>query len=103
MLHIDCDLYSSTKTVFSYLGARLTKGSIIIFDELIGYPGFEEYELKAFYEFALASEKKFQWIGINGTKETEELLEYAQYSPMGELRFPQSVPLKQRVAVRVLS
>lgn len=103
LLHIDCDLYSSTKTVFSYLGARLTKGSIIVFDELIGYPGFEEHELKAFYEFALASEKKFQWIGINGTKETKELLKYAQYGPMGELWFLQSVPIKQRVAVRVLS
>lgn len=103
MLHIDCDLYSSTKTIFKYLGEKLTEGSIIVFDELIGYPGFEEHELKAFYEFALASEKKFQWIGINGTKETQELLEYAQHGSMGELLFSQNVPLKQRVAVRVIS
>ncbi|MBW4613115.1 MAG: class I SAM-dependent methyltransferase [Desmonostoc vinosum HA7617-LM4] len=103
LLHIDCDLYSSTKTVFDYFGARLTKGSIIVFDELIGYSGFEQHELKAFYEFALASEKKFQWLGINGTKDTKELLKDAQYGSMGERWFPQSVPLKERVAVRVLS
>ncbi|GAA6622679.1 hypothetical protein NUACC26_085030 [Scytonema sp. NUACC26] len=103
MLHVDCDLYSSTKTIFRYLGEKLTEGSIIVFDELIEYPGFEEHELKAFYEFALASEKQFQWIGINGTQETQELSEYAQYGSMGEPRYTQDVPLKERVAVRVLS
>ncbi|MBD0390456.1 MAG: class I SAM-dependent methyltransferase [Nostoc sp. C3-bin3] len=103
LLHIDCDLYSSTKTIFSYLGEKLIEGSIIVFDELIGYPGFESHELKAFYEFALASKKKFQWIGINGTQETQELFEYAQYGSMGEPWFTQNVPLKERVAVRVLS
>jgi Macrocin-O-methyltransferase (TylF) len=103
LLHIDCDLYSSTKTIFRYLGEKLTNGSIIIFDELIGYPEFKENELKAFYEFAHVSDKKFEWIGINGTQETQELLEYAQYGSMGELWFHQDVPLKERVAVKVLS
>jgi len=32
-LHIDCDLYSSTKTVFEHIGHTLKEGSIIVFDE----------------------------------------------------------------------
>ncbi len=103
LLHIDCDLYSSTQTVFSYLGSRLKKGSIIVFDELIGYPSFEKHELKAFYEFGRLGTHKFQWIGINGTQTGKELVDYCQYGEMGERWFPQTVPLKERVAVRVLS
>ncbi|MCB1107976.1 MAG: class I SAM-dependent methyltransferase [Chlamydiia bacterium] len=51
LLHIDCDLYSSTADVFNYLGENIVKGTVIIFDELYNFPGFEEHELKAFSEF----------------------------------------------------
>ena len=32
-LHVDCDLYSSTKTVFDFIGRTLASGSVIVFDE----------------------------------------------------------------------
>ncbi len=32
-LHVDCDLYSSTKTIFDALGGRIVPGSVIMFDE----------------------------------------------------------------------
>ena len=32
-LHVDCDLYSSTKTIFEHIGHTLKPGSIIVFDE----------------------------------------------------------------------
>jgi hypothetical protein len=32
-LHVDCDLYSSTKTVFDNIGHTLQEGSIVVFDE----------------------------------------------------------------------
>lgn len=51
LVHIDCDLYSSTVTalqaVFPYLGSE----SIIVFDEYRNYPGFEDHEMKAWTEF----------------------------------------------------
>ncbi|EDP64703.1 hypothetical protein BAL199_04564 [alpha proteobacterium BAL199] len=50
-LHIDCDLYSSTVDIFSGLGDRLTDGSVVVFDEYFGYPGFENHEMRAFDEF----------------------------------------------------
>ena len=42
---------------------------IIIFDELVNYPGFDgdTGELKAFYEFITENEINYEWIGMNRT------------------------------------
>ena len=55
--HIDCDLYSSTKTVLDCLKPRLMKGSILSFDEIWGHPSCFIHEYKAFREFL--SDSKF--------------------------------------------
>lgn len=53
LVHIDCDLYSSTKTVFDHLGTKiLTDKPVIVFDEWHGYEGCEKYEQRAWKEFA---------------------------------------------------
>jgi len=54
LLHVDCDLYSSTRCVLAAADARLVPGSIVVFDDLLGYPGYEQHELRAFEEFARA-------------------------------------------------
>jgi hypothetical protein len=51
LLHIDCDLYSSTKTIFELLSDRIVPGTVIVFDELVNYPAFKKHEVLAFYEF----------------------------------------------------
>ena len=51
LLNIDCDIYSSTRTIFDNLGRFIQPGSILIFDEYGFYPGWEEHEHKAFLEF----------------------------------------------------
>lgn len=51
LLRVDCDIYSSTKTIFDSVGHLLRKGSIICFDELIGYYDWQSHEHKAFLEF----------------------------------------------------
>jgi Macrocin-O-methyltransferase (TylF) len=50
LLHIDCDLYSSTKTIFANLQDRMVTGTIIVFDEYWNYPGWRDHEFKAFEE-----------------------------------------------------
>ena len=47
-VHIDCDIYSSTKTVFEHIEVR--KGTIILFDEYWGYADYMNHERKAFME-----------------------------------------------------
>lgn len=52
ILHIDCDLYSSTKTVLDNLDDLIyTNHTILVFDELINYPDYEKHEIKALYEY----------------------------------------------------
>ena len=63
-IHIDCDLYSSTKYVLDTLKDHLAKDCVIVFDEFINYDGYEHGEFKAFQEFNPVS---YSWIGMNGT------------------------------------
>ena len=67
-LHIDCDLYSSTKFILNTLKGHLDTECTIVFDELVNYPGFdgEKGELKAFYEFITENKVNYTWIGMNG-------------------------------------
>lgn len=51
LLRVDCDIYSSTKEAFDVLGPMLRPGSWILFDELIGYQGWQDHEYRAFEEF----------------------------------------------------
>jgi predicted O-methyltransferase YrrM len=62
-LHIDCDLYSSTRDVFALIGDRLVPGTIIVFDEYFGYPNWREHEFKAFAEFVEASGRRYEYVG----------------------------------------
>ena len=67
-VHIDCDLYSSTKHVLDNLICFMDEECIVVFDELVNYPGFDgdNGELKAFYEFVTEHNIRFEWIGMNG-------------------------------------
>jgi hypothetical protein len=67
-IHIDVDLYSSTKYILNVLKDYIDNDCIIIFDELVNYPGFDgdKGELKAFYEFITENKVNYEWIGMNG-------------------------------------
>ena len=51
LIHVDCDLYSSTKTVLDGMRDHITPGCIVVFDEFHGYEGWENHEAKAWGEF----------------------------------------------------
>jgi hypothetical protein len=62
-MHIDCDLYSSTKTVFDILGERVVEGTVLVFDEFFNYPGWKEGEFRAFQEFVSVRGLQFEYLG----------------------------------------
>ncbi len=64
-VHIDCDIYEATKTVFEVLGDNLVPGSVIVFDEYYNYPNYEQHEYKAFQEFLHKSGKKAKPLAFN--------------------------------------
>ena len=61
-MHVDCDLYSSTKTIFELLAPRLQPGSIVLFDEYFNYPNWRQHEFKAFREFVEAHRVKYEYL-----------------------------------------
>ncbi|TCV76405.1 macrocin-O-methyltransferase TylF [Neorhizobium sp. R1-B] len=67
LLRVDCDLYSSTKTIFDVLGSLVKSGTWIVFDELIGYRGFKDHEYKAFMEFKAKTGIQFEYVSFGLT------------------------------------
>ncbi len=61
-IHIDCDLYSSTKIVLDTLKNQIGAGTVIAFDEYFNYPGWKDGEYKAFMEFIAWSGLEFEYI-----------------------------------------
>lgn len=55
-LHVDCDLYSSTRTVLDLLNARIVPGTVIVFDEMYPWADPEDYNLWAQGEFRALGE-----------------------------------------------
>lgn len=51
-INVDCDLYSSTKSIFDHLGERIVPGTVIVFDEYLLNREWKEDEYKAFQEAA---------------------------------------------------
>jgi hypothetical protein len=40
-IHVDRDLYTSTRTIFTLLAERIVPGTVIVFDEYFNYPNWE--------------------------------------------------------------
>ncbi|MCK2097394.1 class I SAM-dependent methyltransferase [Thauera aromatica] len=62
LMNIDCDIYSSTKTVFDLLGPQIVPGTLIVFDEYIGSPNWKEDEFKAFQEWVAARQVRYEYL-----------------------------------------
>lgn len=63
-MHLDCDLYSSTKTVFRHLAGRIVPGSVIVFDEYFNYPNWRRHEFRAFQEFVSEHGLSYRYLGF---------------------------------------
>ena len=51
MLHIDCDLYSSTICALTTLEPLLGESTVVVFDDLLGFPDYKDHEYRALREF----------------------------------------------------
>ena len=60
-MHIDCDLYSSTKTILDTFSGQVVPGTVILFDELFGYHGYEQHEWRALMEWGRSFECIARW------------------------------------------
>ncbi len=63
LIHIDCDLYSSTRTVFTACRDRIVPGTILVFDEFFNYVGWRNHEYRAFVELIEETGLAFDYFG----------------------------------------
>lgn len=63
LVHIDCDLLSSTRTVLEHIEPALKPGTYVVFDEWHGYETCEEHEQQAWREFADRTGIKWTVVG----------------------------------------
>ena len=77
ILHIDCDLYSSTKTVLDLMNDKIEPGMFLMFDELFSEPPkdvasekhyftWEEHEWKALKEWMETYNRTLKTICVTG-------------------------------------
>jgi hypothetical protein len=64
-IHVDCDLYSLTRTIFTLLADRIVPGTVILFDEYFNYPNWEQHEFKAFQEFVTDRTVAYRYLGFS--------------------------------------
>lgn len=62
-VHLDCDIYSSSKTVLDAIGERCRDGTEIVLDDFMLEPGWEREEHRAFFEFIEAGRWRFEYTG----------------------------------------
>lgn len=66
LLHLDSDVYTSAVFVLRQLveHERILEGTVIVFDELFNYCGFESHEMLALFEVASPCKLTFRWLGV---------------------------------------
>jgi hypothetical protein len=62
LLHVDCDLYSSTRTVLANLAPRLTTGSLLVFDDFLSFEGYQQHEFRAAQEYFASTGQQFELV-----------------------------------------
>lgn len=103
LVHIDCDLYSSTDTVLRLLQPRLSPGALLIFDELINYPDYAANELKALLELQQRSGRSLRVLGTQALtilRRREDIVR--ALAARGGTEMPNVAPYQQDAAFALL-
>lgn len=73
-LHVDCDTYEATVTIFENLGNEIQSGTLILFDEYFGYRGWEIGEHKAFKAFIDKHQLTYKYLAFAKCQVLVEIL-----------------------------
>ncbi len=68
-MHMDADLYSSSKTVLDLTADRLAPDAVLLFDEYFNYPGWQQHEHRAWTEFVERTGRTFEYLAYTGNGE----------------------------------
>jgi hypothetical protein len=68
LIHIDTDTYETARDILTMLKSRIKSGTLIIFDEFIGVPNWQNAEYLAWIEFAQAEKLTFEYVGFSNAQ-----------------------------------
>jgi hypothetical protein len=63
LLHLDADLYSSTKTVLDVFAKQIVSGTVILFNEYWNHPTWKKHEFRAWQEHVAQHNVRYEYIG----------------------------------------
>ena len=63
-IHMDCDLYSSAKTVLECCASYVKPGTVIVFDEFFNYADWQKHEFLAWQDYCRAHHVKAKPVGL---------------------------------------
>jgi hypothetical protein len=66
--NVDSDTYEAAVSVLESIGGRLRIGSILIFDEYLGIPGWEHCEFRAWQEFVARSGMTYKYLAVSDNR-----------------------------------
>ena len=66
-MHLDADTFESTALVLSLLGERIVPGTVIVFDEYLGFPNWQKGEYRAWQQFVASRGLKYHYLAFGNT------------------------------------
>ncbi len=63
--HVDSDTYEAAHCVLGLIGPRIAEGTVIVFDEYLGYRGWRLGEFRAWQEFVAARSVAYEYLGFS--------------------------------------
>ncbi len=67
-IHVDCDTYQATRTILDLLESRILQGTVLVFDEYFGYRGWRLGEFKAWQEFVLRCQIRYEYLAYSASQ-----------------------------------
>jgi predicted O-methyltransferase YrrM len=64
-IHVDSDTYEAAKEICTLLDERMTRGTIIVFDEYFGYRGWRLGEWKAWQEHVSRKNRSYEYLAFS--------------------------------------
>ena len=74
LLHVDSDTYEAAAAIFKELGGLLKPGTLVLFDELIGYPNWKNGEYRALIEAQTKFGLKFEYRAFSSEQALIEIV-----------------------------
>lgn len=73
--HLDADTYESTKYVLEQIADRLVVGTVLQFDEYLGYPGWKNGEYLAFANLCKERGIRYKYLGVGWMSVAVQILD----------------------------